>query len=173
MDGRLATSLHTGFLVAVLGAFAWMTGFPVLFPSLGPSAFVLAMFPESEASDTRRVVGSHAIGVVAGLLAYSVFAAGLTMATPVAPLSVPGLRLAASSGVAVFLTVAGMLLFRVRHPPACATTLIVSLGLLSTLVEGVTILAAVLALVAVQRLLLTADRITAGFDAFESTYLER
>lgn len=134
----------------MLGAFAWVTGFPVLFPILGPSAFVLAMFPESEASDARRVVGSHAIGVVAGLLAYNLFATGLTMTTPVAPLSVPGLRLAVSSGVAIFLTVAGMLVFRVRHPPACATTLIVALGLLSTPVEGGMILVAVLALVAVR-----------------------
>ncbi|WP_049971052.1 HPP family protein [Haladaptatus cibarius] len=160
MDRRVATSIHTGFLIAVLGAFAWITGFPMLFPSLGPSAFVLAMFPDGEASDSQRVVGSHAIGVVAGLLAYHLFAGGLTMTTQVPPFSMPGLRLAGSSCVAIVLTVGGMLAFRVRHPPACATTLIVALGLLSSPVEGGLILVAVVVLVGVHGLLLLVNEAT-------------
>ena len=154
MDDRIATSLHTGLLIAVVGAFAWMSGLPALFPSLGPSAFVLAMFPDSEASDPRRVMGSHALGVVAGLLAYHLLAGGIVVTSRITPLSVVGLRLAVSSVVAIVLTVGNMLHFRVRHPPACATTLIVALGLLSSPLEGVLIVVAVTVLVGVQNALL-------------------
>ena len=154
MDDRIATSLHTGLLIAVVGAFAWMSGLPALFPSLGPSAFVLAMFPDSEASDPRRVMGSHALGVVAGLLAYHLLAGGIVVTSRITPLSVVGLRLAVSSVVAIVLTVGSMLHFHVRHPPACATTLIVALGLLSSPLEGVLIVVAVTVLVGVQNALL-------------------
>jgi CBS-domain-containing membrane protein len=160
MDDRIATSLHTGLLIAVVGAVAWATGLPALFPSLGPSAFVLATFPESEASDPRRVVGSHAIGVAAGLAAYHLVASGIVVTGQIAPLSLVGLRLAVSGVGAIVLTVAGMLSFGVRHPPACATTLIVALGLLPTFFEGALIVAAVAVLLAVQRAVLLTNGLT-------------
>lgn len=160
MDDRIATSLHTGLLIAVVGAVAWVTGLPALFPSLGPSAFVLAMFPDSEASDARRVVVSHALGVAAGLVTYHLFATGIVVTGQIAPLSVTGLRLAVSSVGAIVLTVTSMLHLGVRHPPACATTLIVALGLLPSLFEGVLIVAAVVVLVAVQNMILLNARLT-------------
>ncbi len=160
MNDRIATSLHTGLLIAVVGAVAWATGLPALFPSLGPSAFVLATFPESEASDPRRVIGSHAVGVVAGLAAYHLVASGGVVTGHIAPLSLDGLRLAVSGVGAIVLTVAGMLQFGVRHPPACATTLIVALGLLPTLFEGALIVVAVAVLIAVQRVVLLTNGLT-------------
>jgi CBS-domain-containing membrane protein len=160
MDTRIATSLHTGLLIAVVGAFAWVTGLPALFPSLGPSAFVLAMFPDGDASDPRRVISSHAIGVAAGLLTYHTFAAGIIVTEQIAPLSPVGLRIAVSGVAAVALTVTGMLHFRVRHPPACATTLIVALGLLPSVTQGVLIVVAVVLLVTVQAGILRLNRLT-------------
>lgn len=65
------------------------------------------------------------------------------------PLSVEGLRLAGSATLSVVLTSWGMIATDTVHPPACATTLVVSLGLLSTprrvgvIVAGVVALAAV------------------------------
>lgn len=161
MDDWLGTSLHTGLLVTVVGAFAWASGLPALFPSLGPSAFVIAMFPESEASNPRRVVISHVIGVVAGLFAYYLFAAGLVATQQTVPFSLASARLAVSSVVATVLTVAGMLSFQVRHPPACATTLIVSLGLLSGLFEAVVIVTAVVLLVGAQAVIVLGPGLTA------------
>lgn len=52
------------------------------------------------------------------------------MTDPVAPVSEPALRLATSGVTAVVLTTGAMLVSDLRHPPACATTLIVALGLL-------------------------------------------
>lgn len=154
MDTRIATSLHTGLHIAAIGLFAWATGLPALFPSLGPSAFVLAMFPAGEASNPRRVIGSHALGVVAGLLSYHLVAPGVVVTGQIPPLSVPGLRLTVSSVLAIILTVTGMLQFDIRHPPACATTLIVALGLLPRVSDGVLMIVAVVGLVGLQRTIL-------------------
>lgn len=160
MDDRIATSLHSGVLIAALGVFAWATGLPMLFPSLGPSAFVLASFPESEASSAKRVIGSHVLGVIAGFITYHLFANGIVITDPIAPFSVVGLEIAASGIGAILLTVVSMLYFGVRHPPACATTLIVALGLLPTLFDGFLIVVAVAILVAIQKTILLNDRLT-------------
>ncbi|RQG92703.1 HPP family protein [Natrarchaeobius halalkaliphilus] len=159
MDDRAGTTLHTGLLISTTAVIAWLFGLPMLFPSLGPSAFVLALFQDSEATSTRRVVGGHAIGVVAGLLAYHLLAAGISMTATTAPGSLEGLRLAASGVLATTLTAGGMLATDTRHPPACATTLIVSLGLLTTVLEGVMIVLAVVVLVSTHRVLLASERI--------------
>lgn len=158
MNDQIATSLHTGLLIAILGILTWASGLPALFPSLGPSAFVLAMFPESEASNPKRVVGSHILGVVAGFFSYHLFAQGIVVTGQIPPFSAVGFRLAVSSVVAIVLTVIAMLYFGIRHPPACATTLIVALGLLPTFFDGMIIIGAVAIIVSVQKLLLRVDR---------------
>ncbi|WP_114579207.1 HPP family protein [Saliphagus sp. LR7] len=159
MDKRTGTTLHTTILVTVAALAAWLSGLPALFPSLGPSAFVLAMFPRSEASNAQRVIGGHAIGVAAGLLAYRLFGANGSMIVAAEPGSIAGLRLAGSGVMAIALTVGGMLAADLRHPPACATTLIVALGLLSAPLDGVMILTAVVVMVVIHQFLLWAELI--------------
>lgn len=159
MDETVGTTLHATVLVTVAAVMAWLSGLPMLFPSLGPSAFVMAMFPKSEASNVQRVVGGHAIGTAAGLVAYWLFGATGSMVVAAEPASVAGLRLAGSGILAMALTVAGMLAADVRHPPACATTLIVALGLLSTPFEGGVILLAVAVMVGTHSGLLWTERI--------------
>ncbi|WP_160135542.1 HPP family protein [Halococcus salsus] len=159
MNDQITTSLHTGLLIAILGVLTWASGLPALFPSLGPSAFVLAMFPESEASNPKRVIGSHVLGVIAGFLAYHLFAQGIVVTGQIPPFSTVSLRLAVSSVVAIVLTVVAMLYFGIRHPPACATTLIVALGLLPTLFDSIIIIGAVVIIVGVQKLLLRIDQL--------------
>jgi hypothetical protein len=68
---------YTGALLAVPGAVAIATGRALVFPSLGPSAFLLATRPRGEGATARRVVGGHAVGVLAGLVAYWTVAPGL------------------------------------------------------------------------------------------------
>ncbi|WP_049924416.1 HPP family protein [Halopiger djelfimassiliensis] len=163
MDDRTGTTIHTGLLLSTTAAVAWLSGLPMLFPSLGPSAFVLALFQDSDATAPRRVIGGHAIGVAAGLLAYHLLAAGISMTNSPAPGSIAGLRLAVSAVLATTLTAGGMLATGTRHPPACATTLIVSLGLLSTPLEGALIVLAVVVLVVAHRLLLATERAGARY----------
>lgn len=151
MRDAVVAGLRTGVLVLVAGATAVASGSPFLFPSLGPSAYVLVTAPDAETTAPRRVVGGHAIGVVAGLLSYHLFAQGLIV-TNLPPAGSLGLgRLVVSGSLAVVLTTAGMVATDLRHAPACATTLIVGLGLLSTLWEGLVVVVAVILLVVVDR----------------------
>jgi len=77
-------------------------------------------------------------------LAYHIFASGLIVTAIHTPFSASGLWLAISGAVSVFLAVGSMLVTRTVHAPACATTLIISLGLLSGVLEGVIIMMAVI-----------------------------
>lgn len=144
---RVGTSLYAGLLFTVLGLIAWVSGEPFIFPSLGPSAFILAFERRGERTRTYRVVGSHLIGGIAGFAAYALLAAGVTLTTTTPPLSWAGLGLAASGVLSIVLTSWAMILTGTVHAPACATTLIVSLGLLSTPAQVATIVASVVILV--------------------------
>ena len=148
MDRRhIGTSLYAGSLFAVLGAVAWATGQPFVFPSLGPSAFILAFERRGERTRAHRVVGSHLVGGVAGFLAHSLLASGISLTPAAEPLSAAGLALALSGMVSVVLTTWGMIATGTVHAPACATTLIVSLGLLSTPLQVGIIVSSVVVLV--------------------------
>ena len=143
------TSVYASVLFTVLGIVAWATGRPFIFPSLGPSAFILAFDRRGERTTTYRVVGSHLIGAVAGLLAYTLVANGVALTATVTALSPDGFRLAASGILSIALTSWAMIATNTNHAPACATTLIVSLGLLSTPLAAATIVASVVILVEV------------------------
>lgn len=149
-------SLKTALHIALLGLIVWVAGRPFIFPSLGPTAFALALHPQENTA--RQVLGGHLCGVLAGLLVYHVFASGLVVTTVHAPFSTGSLWLAASGALSVALTAASMLLARTVHSPACATTLIISLGLLPSVVEGGIIMAAVALLYGAHRLLRWVER---------------
>jgi len=130
---------------------AWATGRPFIFPSLGPSAFATSV--GEDAISARRIIGGHTVGIVSGLLAYHLFASGLTFHTLPATWSSGDLRLGASGVLSLLLTTAGMLMTRTVHAPSCATTLIVSLGLMPTLIDSGIILLAVLSLYGTHKIL--------------------
>lgn len=128
---------------AVLGAFALLNGFvsialmsllalvtrePFIFPSLGPTAFLLFYTPQTAAASPRNTFSGHLIGAVSGYLALVVF--GLTNAGPATTVGVDAAR-AGAAGLSLGLTAGLMVWLRVPHPPAGATTLIVSLGILA------------------------------------------
>jgi CBS-domain-containing membrane protein len=145
MEQRVVrVSIEAGAYIALLGLIAWGTGRPFIFPSLGPTAFALTLHPKTNSA--RTVLCGHLCGVVSGLLAYHSFASGLMVTTIHTPLSVNGLWLAASGSLSVMLTVGSMLMTRTVHSPACATTLIISLGLLPSLLDGGIIMMAVMIL---------------------------
>ena len=144
MRRRLGTSLYAGPLFTVLGLVAWATGQPFVFPSLGPSAFDR----RSERERAVRVVGNHLIGGVTGLAAWTAIADGAALTATPPAFSPEGFRLTASAVASPVATSWAMIATDWVHPPACATTLIVSLGLLSTPPEVAIIVANVTALVA-------------------------
>ncbi len=158
---RIGTSLYAGLLFTVLGFVAWATGQPFIFPSLGPSAFILAFERRGNRTDTRRIVGSHLIGGLAGLFAYLTIAGDVSLTSIPPALSMEGLRFTLSAVVSMILTSWGMIATDWVHAPACATTLIVSLGLLSTPLAVATILVSIVILVGFHTgALLLFDRVT-------------
>lgn len=153
LSDSLRTTARACSLLVALAVLAWGSGQPYLFPSLGPSAYALAVSPSAATSQPQRVFGGHLFGVIAGLLAYHVLAPGLSVTQLPPAHSLGALQLAASAVVAVGLTTAAMVSTDLRHAPACATTLIVALGLLTTPLEAGVVLSAVLLLVVIDALL--------------------
>lgn len=149
MQNIIRVSVEAGLLLGALGGVLWATGRPFVFPSLGPTAFLLALRPGTQSA--REVIGGHLCGVLGGLSAYVLLADGLVLTSPPPAGSWPAARLAGSAALSVALTTVGMLLTRTVHAPACATTLIVSLGLLSTLRDGLVIIVAVMILFGLHR----------------------
>ncbi len=144
--------LRVALLLSVPALIAWVTGRPFIFPSLGPSAFSFVIGGTAE-NTGRKVIGGHLIGVAGGLLAYHLVARGLALAVLPSPLSLSLLRLAASGVISVVLTTVGMLKLQAEHPPACATTLIVSLGIMASFRDAICIMLAVAAMYAVNKLI--------------------
>jgi hypothetical protein len=153
----LRESATAGALLAVVGTLAVLTGRTFLFPSLGPSAFLLATKPSAPASRPRRVAGGHAVGVLAGLAAYHALASGVAVTAPPSAMTAASASLAVSGVVSVVLTTAGMVAADLRHAPACATTLIVSLGLLSSPTDALLVGTSILVLLATHQALLAAE----------------
>lgn len=115
--------------IGLMAAAAVATGAPFIFPSLGPTAFLLFYTPTQPAASPRNTLGGHLIGVLAGYLALVVF--GLTTRGPALAEGVTWTNVGAAA-VSLGLTSGAMVWCKVPHPPAGATTLIVSLGILRT-----------------------------------------
>lgn len=113
--------------IAVVSGVAWATDEPFIFPSLGPTAFLFFYTPTNPAASPRNTIIGHAVGVAAGYFALVIF--GLTDDLPALATSVTGARVGAAA-FSLALTSAVMVWLRAPHPPAGATTLIVSLGIL-------------------------------------------
>lgn len=121
-------ALVNGILsIGLMAMAALVTGAPFIFPSLGPTAFLLFYTPTQPAASPRNTLGGHLIGVLAGYLALMVF--GLTERGPALASGVEWANVGAAA-LSLGLTSGAMVWFRVPHPPAGATTLIVSLGIL-------------------------------------------
>ena len=114
--------------IALMAFLALITQSPFIFPSLGPTAFLFFYTPTSPSASPRNTICGHAIGVIAGYL--SLVLTGLTPAGPAIAVGVSGPRVLAAA-LSLGLTAGLMVLFKVPHPPAGATTLIISLGIMT------------------------------------------
>ena len=115
--------------IGLMAAAAVATGAPFIFPSLGPTAFLLFYTPTQPAASPRNTIGGHLIGVAAGYLSLVLF--GLTERGPALAEGVAWPNVAAAA-LSLGLTSGAMVWCKVPHPPAGATTLIMSLGILRT-----------------------------------------
>ncbi|MFD5244016.1 HPP family protein [Amycolatopsis sp. NPDC058340] len=129
---RIRRTVYAGLgsfgCIVFIGLCAILSGAPLLFPSLGPTAFLVFTSPRAPAASPRNTVLGHLAGVVAGLTGLA--ATGLLSAAP--DLTHPSWARIGAAAIALGLTCAAMAALEIPHPPAGATTLIIALGLLHT-----------------------------------------
>ncbi len=134
-----------GFVTcAILASIAMVLKTTFIFPSLGPTAFMFFFKPTSSSASPRNAVLGHAIGILCGYGA--LWLTGLQYAAPVTVMGVHDPRIIAAA-VSLAGTGAFMILFKAVHPPAAATTLIISLGIITAPVHLLIIELAVVVLV--------------------------
>jgi CBS domain-containing membrane protein len=129
-NGGNAVYTFVGSLLAIAlsGTWAWAVKEPLVFPSLGATAFLIFETPMAEVGSPRNTIIGHFVGVAAGAFSLVIF--GLWEAPSVYTTGVSPARIGAIA-VAVALTGGILRLLRAAHPPAGATTIIVASGLLA------------------------------------------
>lgn len=113
--------------IALISLLALVTQEAFIFPSLGATAFILFYIPLASPASPRNTFYGHFIGALAGLGSLYLF--GLQNSPSAMEAGVDLYRVGAAA-LSLGVTSALMILFRVGHPPAGATALIVSLGLM-------------------------------------------
>lgn len=121
-------ALNSFVTIALLTLLALLTRNPFVFPSLGPTAYLFFFSPQAESASPRNAVLGHLIGLFCGFAAYRI--TGMHPFPQGFGGEVYWPRILASA-LALALTGAIMVLLHVNHPPAGATTMIVSLGILA------------------------------------------
>ncbi|HEX5505532.1 MAG TPA: HPP family protein, partial [Thermomicrobiales bacterium] len=76
----LFSLLNGCFSIGLMSVAALVTGAPFIFPSLGPTAFLLFYTPTAPAASPRNTIVGHLIGALAGWLSLAAF--GLLSAPP-------------------------------------------------------------------------------------------
>jgi CBS domain-containing membrane protein len=121
------TFLGSLLAIALSGFCAWLFKEPLLFPSLGATAFLFFETPLAEVGTPRNAIIGHFVAIAAALASLAAF--GLLHAPSVYQQGVTPARIGAVA-FSVALTGGVLRLLRAAHPPAGATTIIVSSGLL-------------------------------------------
>lgn len=134
-------------MLLVMAAIGWATGQPLIFASLGPTAYELVEQPQIRSARPYNIVVGHLVGLGAGFLAVYLlhaWAAPNVVAT--------GLMTTArvwAIVVAAVLTTLLNLILRASQPAALATTLLVSLGAMQTRRDAIAIILGVLIIAAI------------------------
>jgi CBS-domain-containing membrane protein len=120
----IVVAVNGGLAILVVGLIAWYSDLPLLFPALGPTAFILFSKPFSPDATPRSVVVGHFAGIVSGLVVGQLV--GLLW-SPVT-LETAGLHTFCGAALALALTCLLLVWLSCPHAPACASALIVALG---------------------------------------------
>ena len=124
----IVTALGSFLALSVSGAIAWAVEEPLVFPSLGATAFLAFETPLAEVASPRNTIVGHFTAIAAAAVSLAAF--GLLDAPSAL---VEGMTPARVWAVALSVGLTGgvLRLLRSAHPPAGATTIIVSSGLLA------------------------------------------
>jgi len=126
LGSQLYPAMISGLVIGAIGSIAISVDEPWLFPSLGPTVFIQAVTPSASGARIWNTIVGHAIGLVAGFVALFAFAAQNTPAVMSA--EILSMQRVAATALAVSVTVGLQSILNAQHPPAAATTMLVTLG---------------------------------------------
>ena len=111
--------------ILIISLFAWLTDLPLLFPVLGPSAFILFSKPFSADAAPRSVVIGHFVAMATAVASWQLVSAAYGQ-----PVSMDDAQWPTIVSASLALAVTCMLLIRLScpHAPACASALLIALG---------------------------------------------
>ncbi|MDH2443545.1 HPP family protein [Amnibacterium sp. CER49] len=125
--GAAYAALLSLVVLAISGSVGLALKQPWLFPSLGPTVMLFFQSPRNAAARPLNTLVGHGVGLIAGILCLLVVGQWGKPSAATAGLN-PQYLLGGVLSVAI--TTAVLVLLNLPHPPAGATTLIVSLGIL-------------------------------------------
>ena len=138
LSTSLFSALGPAIAIGIIGAVSICTGQPLVFPSLGPSAFLFFSQPTAPSSCPRNAILAHGSAILIGCLSYYLFVVLLSFDTMTAQILATAVSLGVISGL--------MVAANVSHAPAASTALIVSLGLMVEWQELVAVMVGILLL---------------------------
>lgn len=127
-------------LLVIVGGAGWFSHQPLLFTSLGPTAYELIETPHRRSARPYSILVGHATAIAAGFLA--IYLTGAVHVAPVSSAGVLAPRIWAAA-VAALITVFATLLLRASQPAALSTTLLVALGTMQKPIDAAVIAVAV------------------------------
>lgn len=138
--------LASGALLLIVGVAGLLFGRPWLLPSLGPTAVLVGEMPAHPTTRPWNTVVGHVGGLIAGFVAVFITGAGSQPVVLESHVLTPQRVIAAV--IAIALTVLVGTLLDASHPPAAATTLLVALGSIATLMDALNLTIGVLVITA-------------------------
>jgi CBS-domain-containing membrane protein len=118
-------AVNAGMAILTIGLVAWLTDLPLVFPALGPSAFILFSAPLSPAGSPRSVILGHLTAMACGYAAWLLVSGASGATVTIGSGTWPPI-------LSAVLALAGCCLVLIRiacpHPPACGSGLVVALG---------------------------------------------
>lgn len=136
----LIAPLGEAALLLIAGGAGWLAHQPLLFPSLGPTAYELIETPHRRSARPYCILVGHLTGVAAGFI--SIYLTGAWHVAPVSSAGVLAPRIWAAV-LAALLTVLGNMLLKASQPAAISTTLLIALGTMQRPIDAAVILGAV------------------------------
>jgi hypothetical protein len=132
------------FLIAIAALAGWICRQPLIFASLGPTAYEIIETPHRRTARPYSIFVGHLIGIGAAYLA--LFLTHAWWVPPVSATGVPWARVEAvvlGAALTTFMT----LLLRAGQPAAIATSLLIATGVLQRPVDAVIIMSAVVLMI--------------------------
>ncbi len=121
----IVAAVNGGMAILMLAFLAWLVDLPLLFPALGPSAFILFSSPYSRSAAPRSVVVGHFVAILVGYATWHLV--GLLSGHPVS-METGSWPVLASASIAMAVSCVLLVYLECPHPPACASALITALG---------------------------------------------